>query len=202
MKITEKILAVRREMPDIRKTAKAKAGQFSWAYIDLPTLLETINPLLLKHGLLVSHKQDSVVNNGVIEHRVTCTVTDAETGESVETTAATFIPLSLAGDGNPSVLTWRLQSATTMLRRYTICDLFGIAPDEDDGTVEAVVQSHRPTSNFPSNQSTAKKVPGTILYLKKLAAERSIRPEDLGFQSFDEIDEKTASAIVSRLKNG
>lgn len=126
--------AAQKEFPAIHKDKKAvietkKGGSFSYAYADLPTILDLVSPVLEKHGLVVAQSAVSL-NGGVgVETRIF----HVGTGH-----CEVFGPLYLPGGDDAR----GAGSAVTYARRYSLCAALGIAADEDDDGA-----SHQPTTN-------------------------------------------------------
>ena len=106
------------ECPTIGKETKG----YGYKYASLPTILETINPLLQKHGLAYSQP---LVCEG--EKRYVKTVLiHLPSGEMIE--SKVDIPVtSLKGMNDYQ----SLGSGITYMRRYAISSLLGIVVDED-----------------------------------------------------------------------
>jgi len=200
MKLLEALHSVQKELK-VRKDKKARLQNFTWSYLSLPTLLDEVLPILTANGLTLRHDEDTRFVEGGAIHTVECTITCVETGESTSTRSATFVPFT--AELQPSQITWRLQSATTMLRRYTLCNILGLSPDEDDGTVETLYGAQElarattvkptaksepakaPVSPQPTKQqATNQRLTGTIAYLKQLAAKKGYTPQDFGLEDF------------------
>jgi len=113
------LAAFQQECPIIRKETKG----YGYKYADLPTVLETIMPLLKKHGLMFIQGLDS---NGA--HRyVTTTVFHIETGEKID--SKIDIPsVKFKGMNDYQAL----GSGITYLRRYALSAILGIVSDEDN----------------------------------------------------------------------
>lgn len=116
MKNLYKALAdFQQEVPVIHKGTSG----YGYSYADLPAILETINPLLKKHGLGF---YQSV--NGT---KIYTTVFHIESGEVI--TSSTDIPqnVQLAKMNEFQVL----GSAITYIRRYALSAMLGLATDKD-----------------------------------------------------------------------
>ena len=126
----EAFTAAQADMPPIAKgqqaTIPTKSGaSYSYKYADLGDVLETVRPVLNKHGLSIA--QSSITEDGMIG-----VVTRIyHTSGHVET----FGPLFLPGGGDAR----SAGSAVTYARRYGLCAALGISPDDDDDG-EAVQQ--------------------------------------------------------------
>lgn len=112
------LLAAQADFPAIHKGSTADTGKFSYTYASLPDLLDTLLPVLRKHGLLLTQKP--VEHNG--ESWLQSTLTLTTTGES----DVALVPL-------PTPVDWqKWGSAVTYARRYSLTAQLGIAPDDDD----------------------------------------------------------------------
>lgn len=102
------------ECPIIYKSAKG----FSYKYADLPTIIETITPLMKKHGLGFTQL--------VQGENLTTFVFHAESGQSIESTIK-IEPIEMKGMNT-------LQSygaCLTYFRRYSLTCVLGIVSDQD-----------------------------------------------------------------------
>lgn len=124
------LAAVQAELPGIEKskTAKIKEG-FSYSYADLAGVSREVLPLLAKHGLAWLTKP-TLNGEGkfVLEYSLLHVSGDRERGE---------YPLQT---GTPQ----QTGSAITYARRYCLCAVVGVAPDDDDdGAAAAAVEAHQ-----------------------------------------------------------
>jgi ERF superfamily len=65
MSIYKQMFEALGELGPITKTSKGQVGRREFTYADLPTVLETVRPVLRKHGLEIV--QDSAVDEGVFK---------------------------------------------------------------------------------------------------------------------------------------
>lgn len=112
------------EMPALGKDQTARiptkdGGSFSYAYAGLSAILAAVRPVLASHGLALVQGAEEA-GNGLVAIR---TVLVHESGETME-----FGPLVLPAGNTPQTY----GSAVTYGRRYSICAVLGLAPDEDD----------------------------------------------------------------------
>ena len=108
--VNKAIASFQSECPAIIKDTQA----FKYRYADLAAIMTVIQPLLTKHGLLVSHSvADMHVITGIIHH---------ESDEFV-TTSTPILGCNTMQD---------LGSAITYARRYNISCLLNIITDKDD----------------------------------------------------------------------
>jgi hypothetical protein len=103
------------EVPVIHKGTEG----YGYSYADLPAILETINPLLKKHGLGFYQ-----MVNGT---QLCTTVYHIKSGESIEGCADIPQNVSLAKMNAFQVL----GSAITYMRRYQLSAMLGLVTDKD-----------------------------------------------------------------------
>lgn len=107
------------EVSAVTKAHKANVGTYNYDYADLTDVLNTVRPVLAKHGLAVA--QSVQTNDRMIDVFTTLV---HESGESV-----TFGPLGLPAGGTPQ----QAGSAVTYARRYAVLAALGLATEDDDG---------------------------------------------------------------------
>jgi hypothetical protein len=133
--VTAALAAVQAKLPTIAKdkTAKVKTktgSDYSYAYVDLATISAAVLPLLADNGLAwttLPTLDDSgrFVLNYALRH---------VSGEALDGA------YPLPSNGSPQ----EIGSAITYARRYTLCSVVGIAPDEDDDGAAATKAHGRP----------------------------------------------------------
>lgn len=108
------IAAVQKAMPRLRRTETANTGKFSYKYIPLEDIWDTLRPLLTLNGLVVTNTMDGQMLRTHVFH--------VETGQSISCgfPIATNLPPQQLG------------SAFTYARRYALCALLQIVADKDD----------------------------------------------------------------------
>jgi len=109
------LAAFQNEVPIIHKDTTG----YGYTYADLPKIIETINPLLKKHGLGYTQP----IGKGVI----TTIVFHIESGESIESEVTIPEGVNLKGMNEFQVL----GSAITYLRRYSLSSVLGLVTDKD-----------------------------------------------------------------------
>lgn len=109
----KKLLEAKKEIGKVVKNAQNP--HFKNSYADINALLEEVEPILLKHGLLLLQP--------IIEGKVVTEITDVESGETKESS------LTLPQGLNPQ----QLGSAVTYFRRYTLQSLLSLRATDDDG---------------------------------------------------------------------
>lgn len=137
----EAFLAAQKEFPTINKGKTAKIetnkGSYSYKYADLGDVLDSVLPILHKHGLGLS--QPLVAADG----RVGVGTRLYHTSGHVED----FGELLLPAGNTPQVA----GSALTYARRYAACAALGIVADEDDDG-RAASQPSKPTGQQVTNR--------------------------------------------------
>ena len=113
--IFQSLASFQQECPTIHKATKG----YGYTYADLPTIFETINPLLAKHGLGFTQLIQGQQIKTILFH--------CESGETIE--SVTDIPqdVSLKGMNDFQVF----GSACSYIRRYQISAICGIVTDKD-----------------------------------------------------------------------
>ena len=137
--ITEALVAVQAALPAIAKNNTAEVptkngGKYSYTYADLPDLTVQLLPLLTEHGLAFA-ACPTVRDDGqfVLAYQLLHV-----SGESIRGD----YPLPLQGGPQAQ------GSAITYARRYALCAVTGVAPDDDDG------QAAQAASQAPAKPAT------------------------------------------------
>ena len=117
MKIYKKIHEAKKEIGAISK--ESTNPFFKSKYFDINTLIENVEPVLQKNGLLLLQP--------IQDGKVKTLIVDIETSESVES------EMSLPPLNDPQ----KLGSAITYFRRYTLQSLLGLQAEDDDGNKAA-----------------------------------------------------------------
>jgi len=115
MEIYKKLLEVQKEVGAISKDSKNPF--FKSKYFDINSLIQHVEPILTKHGLLLLQP--------IKEGKQYSMIVDAETGESIESS------LELPNLSDPQ----KLGSAVTYYRRYTLCSLLALQAEDDDANI-------------------------------------------------------------------
>ena len=111
--IHKKLFLVRKEVGNITKNQKNPF--YNNNYSDLNEIVETLNPILEKHNLLLVQPLN--------DNKVISTIIDVETQEQVQSS------LQLPIDLSPQ----KIGSAITYYRRYTLQSLLALLSEDDDG---------------------------------------------------------------------
>lgn len=101
---------------------------FKSKYASLESVVETVKPILAKHGLSYAQFPSNVTTNGVIYGSALTTILMHESGDWLEATT-----LLIAKDQTPQ----GQGSAITYMRRYALSAVLGIATEDDDDGNEA-----------------------------------------------------------------
>jgi hypothetical protein len=137
--LTKALVEVQANLPQIHKGETAKVGAYSYKYADLPTITAEILPVLSKHGLAWTTRP-TFDDNGTF-------VLAYELRHIYGEALAGWYPLP-----DPSSKAQEIGSAITYSRRYALCSVVGIAPDEDDDG-QAAQQARHGTYRAKSSRS-------------------------------------------------
>lgn len=197
------IVAAQAEFPAVPKTTRGQVGNAVRMYADLATTIETVRPILAKHGL-------------------GCVQFPATTGKAGHVAIGTRL-LHTSGQwmedeyempaGNNGAQ--GVGSAITYGKRYALCAVLGIATDDDDGAAASTAPKARqkPTQppGAPSPPPAATERPSTTQVTeaqrKKMHAcfnEAGIgdRPDRLSYASAIVGRELTSSNELDRTETG
>lgn len=143
IKLAKALLAAQKDMPGLQKNAINP--HFKNKYISLDTLMESILPVLNKHGLVLMQEP----TYDAPEATLTTTFILAETGES---TSSEMMLCMAKNDPQGQ------GSAITYARRYSLMSALGLVADNDDdgeaGTAAAV--SRKPARKVGVAAATAR----------------------------------------------
>jgi ERF superfamily len=133
--ITAALIAAKAKFTPIHKNKINP--HFNFKYATLDEILEAIAPALLANNLLLIQptiaKDNLTVLKTILIH--------AESGEQLES------ELTIPAIADPQ----KLGAAMTYYRRFSLCSLLAIAPDDDDdGTTAKATATVRTTSSLPS----------------------------------------------------
>lgn len=139
-KLYKSLLAVKKEMTAVKKDANNP--YFQSKYADLNSVLQMIEPLLIKYNLILLQPTKTTLEGSNL---VTSIIAHAETGDNIEST------VTLVGNTDMQ----KLGSAITYARRYTLVSLLGIQTEDDDA--ESAVgrgnNSNNKTTPKPNNST-------------------------------------------------
>ena len=121
--LNQKFMRVLNEVPNFSTDETAQAGNRTYKYLNLATLLKNIKPIFEKHGIAFSQK---VTFDGTGDGRqILGTVETIIFDENEQQTVCSY-PFFVTGDPQ------QVGSAITYARRYSLTTVLGIFPDKDD----------------------------------------------------------------------
>jgi ERF superfamily len=147
--LAEALVAFQAELPEIRKDRTADTGSYSYTYADLATVSTMVLPYLALQGLSWTTRPTLLTDGKLVLAYKLMHVS----GESIEGE----YPLP---QGTPQ----QVGSAITYARRYALCAVTGVAPEQedDDGAKasQAPVQQPAPRRIEPTKDMIRKMVDG------------------------------------------
>lgn len=121
--LSNKFMQVLNEVPNFVTDETAQAGNRTYKYLNLATILKTIKPVFEKHGLAFSQ---SVTFDNAGEARQVIGTVKTIIFDNEEQMVACSYPFFVTGDPQ------QVGSAITYARRYSLYAVLGIFPDKDD----------------------------------------------------------------------
>lgn len=121
--LSNKFMQVLNEVPNFVTDETAQAGNRTYKYLNLATILKTIKPVFEKHGLAFSQR---VTFDNAEEARQVIGTVETVIFDSEEQMVACSYPFFVTGDPQ------QVGSAITYARRYSLYAVLGIFPDKDD----------------------------------------------------------------------
>lgn len=121
--LSNKFMKVLNEVPNFVTDETARAGNRTYKYLNLATILKTIKPVFEKHGLAFSQR---VTFDNAGEARQVIGTVETIIFDSEEQMVACSYPFFVTGDPQ------QVGSAITYARRYSLYAVLGIFPDKDD----------------------------------------------------------------------
>lgn len=118
-----RFMKVLNEVPNFVTDETAQAGNRTYKYLNLATILKTIKPVFEKHGLAFS--QRVTFDNAGEARQVIGTVQTIIFDDEEQMVACSY-PFFVTGDPQ------QVGSAITYARRYSLYAVLGIFPDKDD----------------------------------------------------------------------
>lgn len=118
-----KFMEVLNEVPNFVTDETAQAGNRTYKYLNLATILKTIKPVFEKHGLAFSQR---VTFDNTGEARQVIGTVETIIFDDEEQMVACSYPFFVTGDPQ------QVGSAITYARRYSLYAVLGIFPDKDD----------------------------------------------------------------------
>lgn len=121
--LSNKFMQVLNKVPNFVTDETAQAGNRTYKYLNLATILKTIKPVFEKYGLAFSQRV-TFSNEG--EARQVIGTVETIIFDSEEQMVACSYPFFVTGDPQ------QVGSAITYARRYSLYAVLGIFPDKDD----------------------------------------------------------------------
>lgn len=121
--LSNKFMKVLNEVPNFVTDETAQAGNRTYKYLNLATILKTIKPVFEKHGLAFSQR---VTFDNAGEARQVIGTVETIIFDNEEQMVVCSYPFFVTGDPQ------QVGSAITYARRYSLYAVLGIFPDKDD----------------------------------------------------------------------
>lgn len=121
--LSNKFMQVLNEVPNFVTDETAQAGNRTYKYLNLATILKTIKPVFEKHGLAFSQR---VTFDNAGEARQVIGTVETIIFDNEEQMVVCSYPFFVTGDPQ------QVGSAITYARRYSLYAVLGIFPDKDD----------------------------------------------------------------------
>lgn len=118
-----RFMKVLNEVPNFVTDETAQAGNRTYKYLNLATILKTIKPVFEKHGLAFSQR---VTFDNAGEARQVIGTVETTIFDDKDLMVASSYPFFVTGDPQ------QVGSAITYARRYSLYAVLGIFPDKDD----------------------------------------------------------------------
>ena len=118
-----RFMKVLNEVPNFVTDETAQAGNRTYKYLNLATILKTIKPVFEKHGLAFSQR---VIFDNAGEARQVIGTVETIIFDDKDLMVASSYPFFVTGDPQ------QVGSAITYARRYSLYAVLGIFPDKDD----------------------------------------------------------------------
>jgi hypothetical protein len=199
--LLEAVLALQADAPTLPKDATNP--HFRSKYTPLDTIVETIRPLLGKHGLVWMTLPVSSEGRPALFYRLA----HAKTGEEISGT----MPLLLGKEDSQG-----FGSAITYARRYSLCAVLNLVADDDD---DGNAASPAGASSAPSGRtsSTDAATPAQLKFLRSQITQQKppeqtlrIMLHDAGADGVDptkpgwasSLKKDQASQLIERFKSG
>lgn len=121
--LSNKFMKVLNEVPNFVTDETAQAGNRTYKYLNLATILKTIKPVFEKHGLAFRQR---VTFDNMGEARQVIGTVETIIFDDEEQMVACSYPFFVTGDPQ------QVGSTITYARRYSLYAVLGIFPDKDD----------------------------------------------------------------------
>lgn len=119
---------------------EGKRYSYTYSYADLTAVTEAIMPLLAKHGLAFTAMPTLAGNVFVLRYQLMHSSGEQLVGE---------YPLGAPGNAQA------VGSAITYARRYCLCAVTGVSPDDDDGAAATYSQQQRSVEPVDNDRAQA-----------------------------------------------
>lgn len=135
--LAEALARFQADLPRVGKDKKANAGTYSYAFADLADVVQAVSPALGRVGLSFSSRP-TLTDDGrfVLAYALRHVSGDSDEGQ---------YPLPDPSRMPPQ----QVGSAITYARRYSLCAVTGISPDEDDDGQNAARAMAAPAYDEP-----------------------------------------------------
>ena len=121
--LSNKFMQVLNEVPNFVTDETAQAGNRTYKYLNLATILKTIKPVFEKYGLAFSQR---VTFDNTGETRQAIGTVETIIFDDTDQMVVCSYPFFVTGDPQ------QVGSAITYARRYSLTTILGIFPDKDD----------------------------------------------------------------------
>jgi len=173
------------EMPETLPETQGQIGNRKYTYVPLPTILNTIRPILAKHDLAIRQETSSYLNEEGEEIKTVSveTIVFASDGEIRSKPISISVHTPIGGS-----MLQGLGATLTYLRRYSITAFLGLATESDtDGVVDT--NGHRIEHQRPTEKPLEDQVDDGFIEAKKRIKKMIRDAFELGI-----LDEDTARA--------
>jgi hypothetical protein len=131
MSLAAALLAFQAEAPTLSKNAAGQVGSRNYKYVDLHSIVETITPLLAKHGLTWTTRPTGTHDAPTLTYELLWE------GDGSEVATDDTLPREAIAGEMPLYLpehptSQTLGSAITYARRYALTAVLNLVADEDD----------------------------------------------------------------------
>ena len=131
-------------------------------YADINSIIDTVEPILLDHGLLLIQP--------IIDDKVYTIIVDIETGDKIES----YLTLPAITDVQ------RLGGACTYFRRYTLVNLLSLQAIDDDGHQASRAPKAKPTLDAEKFSKALKAIQEGRYSIEELKATYNLSKEQEG----------------------
>jgi len=175
------------EMPETLPETRGQIGHRSYTYVPLPTILNTIRPILAKHDLAIRQETSSYLSEEGEEIKTVSveTIVFASDGEIRSKPISISVHTPIGGS-----MLQGLVATLTYLRRYSITAFLGLATESDtDGVVDANGHKIEKEHQWPAEKPLEDQVDDGFIAAKKRIKKMIRDAFELGI-----LDEDTARA--------